>query len=158
PYPFAIDESPGEEDRGRGAAHRCGPRTHRRILDAVADDPNAAFHAGTVLHQKLALASGQADDNVGAIDHGLLLSPLPDALRRSRPDLVFGAIERMHGIDDWQPEPVTQRLRDRPEPEGMQMEEICSPIAHPAHQSLDVLEPRGLEDHRTVAAATARDG
>src|SRR5262245_8949472 len=96
-------------------------------LNSIADDSDPAVNAGTILAQKLAFAAREADHAVGAVDHGFLVGPLPDALRWSLTKLVFGTIEGMHRVDKRDSEPLVNRACDVPDPEGMKMNNVGPP-------------------------------
>src|SRR3954467_13178106 len=102
---LACDESAGKQD-GRRPITGARWSSIRHIVDTIADNSDALANGGAVGGQQLLLALRETDDAVCTVDRALLMRPLPDALRRPRPELVLGAIKWMDRIDQRHVKPL----------------------------------------------------
>jgi hypothetical protein len=142
---FAVNKSAGEKDNGRFICSRIA-LVHKHVFNPIAHDPNAVIDTWAIIAQKVTLALRQADDAVRTINDGLLVLPLTDALRWPCTKLVFGAVKRMHRIDERDAKSLTQLLRHMKHPEGVKMKQVRTPRVRNARQRVEIKRPGDFED------------
>ena len=119
---FSFYEAPVKQHQWRARALPYKARFGDDVVvNSISDHPDVLVEAWAVFIQQLALALSKGDDAISAADHRFLSDPLREAFPRTLSKLIFGTIQGVDGVNERLAKASAELLRDRPEPERMQM-------------------------------------
>src|SRR6266567_1121852 len=116
------------------------------VSNTIAHDPHPVAYPRAVLDEQLLLISRERNHAIGRRNSRCLHFPLRQTLGRPLAEFVLSAIQRVDGVDKRRARPFLNGTGNRPEPKGMQVEDIRLPLLYQANTNFLRIIPGNRND------------